>query len=129
MYALISDIESYPEFLPWCQSTRILSRNGDEIHVHIEMSKGGIRKSFTTWNRLQENEMIEMHLLEGPFQRFEGVWRFQTLRSDACKVSLTMDFEFSSHLLHTAFTPALSQMTDSIIDSFCSRAEAIYGKR
>lgn len=129
MYALVSDIESYPDFLPWCQSTRILSRNDDKIHVHIELSKGGIRKSFTTWNRLQENHMIEMHLLEGPFERLEGVWRFQPLRPDACKVSLTMDFEFSNSLLHTAIVPVFSQISDSLMDSFCNRAVEIYGER
>lgn len=129
MYALVSDIESYPDFLPWCRSTRILNQNDDELEVYIEMAKGGMHKSFTTFNRLQANDTIEIHLLEGPFQQLEGLWRFQPLRDDACKICLDMQFEFSSRFLHTAIAPVFSEIADSLMDSFCQRAMDIYGRR
>jgi ribosome-associated toxin RatA of RatAB toxin-antitoxin module len=73
--------------------------------------------------------MIEIRLLEGPFLRLEGFWRFQPLRSDACKVSLDLEFEFSSQLLQLAIGPVFKQITNSLVDAFCKRAVELYGKR
>jgi ribosome-associated toxin RatA of RatAB toxin-antitoxin module len=129
MYSLVSDIESYPAFLPWCRSTQVLSRDGDELRARIEMHKGKVHKSFTTRNRLQKNKMIEIRLLEGPFLRLEGFWHFEALRSDACKVSLYMEFEFSSAVLRLAIGPIFKQIADSLVDAFCRRAVEIYGRR
>jgi len=129
MYGLVNDIESYPRFLPWCRSTQVLSRDADEVRARIEMHKGGVHKSFTTCNRLQPGKMIEIRLLEGPFLRLEGFWRFQALRSDACKVSLDLEFEFSSQLIQVAIGPVFKQITNSLVDAFCKRAVELYGKR
>lgn len=128
MYALVGDIESYPQFLPWCRSTHILSRNEDEVRATIEMVKGGVHKSFTTCNRMQNHKMIDIRLLEGPFKRLEGYWRFEPLRADACKVSLDLEFEFS-HLLRVAIEPVFKQIANSLVDAFCKRAVDLYGKR
>lgn len=129
MYALVDDIEAYPQFLPWCRSTRILSRNEYEVRATIEMVKGGIHKSFTTCNRMQKHKMIDIRLLEGPFKRLEGYWRFEPLRSDASKVSLDLEFEFASTLLRVAVEPIFKQITNSLVDAFCKRAIDLYGKR
>ena len=129
MYALVDDIESYPRFLPWCRSTQVLSRNPDEVRARVEMHKSGVHKSFTTCNRLQPGKMIEIRLLEGPFLRLEGFWRFQSLRSDACKVSLDLEFEFSSQWLQLAIGPVFKQITSSLVEAFCKRAVELYGKR
>ena len=129
MYALVKDIEAYPRFLPWCRSTQILNRNEDEVRATIEMVKGGVHKSFTTCNRMQNHKMIDIRLLEGPFKRLEGYWRFEPLRADASKVSLDMEFEFASPLLRVAVEPVFKQIANSLVDAFCKRAVELYGKR
>ncbi len=129
MYALVEDIEAYPRFLPWCRSTQVLSRNEDEVRATIEMVKGGVHKSFTTCNRMQNHKMIDIRLLEGPFKRLEGYWRFEPLRADASKVSLDMEFEFASSLLRVAVEPVFKQIANSLVDAFCKRAVELYGKR
>ncbi len=127
MFALVDDIETYPEFLPWCKSTRVLSRTKDEVRATIELSKGGVEKAFTTCNRNQKNEMIEMHLVEGPFKRLEGFWRFDALGNDGCKVSLDLEFEFASRVLGLVIGPVFSQVANSLVDSFQQRAVDVYG--
>ena len=129
MYALVEDIEANPRFLPWCRSTQVLSRNEDEVRATIEMVKGGVHKSFTTCNRMQNHKMIDIRLLEGPFKRLEGYWRFEPLRADASKVSLDMEFEFASPLLRVAVEPVFKQIANSLVDAFCKRAVELYGKR
>lgn len=128
MFKLVDDIKSYPEFLPWCAAAREISRNEDEVKASIELAKGTVRKSFTTLNRLQKNKMIEMRLVEGPFRHLEGFWRFDPLDDgQACKVSLDMDFEFSSKLVSMAIGPVFMAVTNSLVDAFVKRAGEIYG--
>ena len=129
MYALVNDVESYPQFLPWCRSARVDHYTEYEVRATIEMAKGGVHKSFTTVNRVQKNKMINIRLLEGPFKRLEGYWRFEPLRADACKISLDMEFEFASQLLRMAIEPVFKQIANSLVDAFCQRAVELYGKR
>lgn len=128
MYALVDDVESYPQFLPWCSGARVLSRTDDEVRAVLELARGNMRKSFTTCNRLQKNKMIELRLLEGPFRHLEGFWRFTPLSDSTCKVSLDMDFEFSNKLSGLIFGPLFNQIANTLVDAFCKRALDVYGK-
>lgn len=128
MFSLVNDIESYSLFLPWCRSSEVLSANEDEIRATIEIAHGSLRKSFTTCNRLQKGKMIEMRLEQGPFKHLEGFWRFDTLGERACKVSLDLDFEFSSKLVGLAMGPVFSQIANTLVDAFSKRAVDVYGK-
>lgn len=129
VFALVDDIESYPQFLPWCKSATILSRSEDEVRAALELSKGGVNKSFTTCNRMKKDKIIEMRLVEGPFHHLEGFWRFDPLGEQASKVSLDMEFEFSSRLLGMTVGPVFNQIAGTLVDSFCKRAVEVYGKR
>ncbi|MEO5702909.1 MAG: type II toxin-antitoxin system RatA family toxin [Gammaproteobacteria bacterium] len=129
MYALVDDIESYAEFLPWCTASRVLSRHVDEVRAVIELARSGMQKSFTTCNRLQKNKMIEIRLVEGPFKHLEGFWRFHALSDESSKVSLDMDFEFSNRLVSLVFGPVFNQITNTLVDAFCKRAANVYGIR
>lgn len=127
MYALVNDIERYPEFLPGCTKATVHSRDEDEVRASISLRKGGIEKSFTTHNRLQPGKMIEVRLVEGPFRHLQGFWRFQPLSADACKVTLDLDFEFSGKMVGLAFGPVFHQVANTLVDSFCKRATQLYG--
>ena len=129
MFALIDDIDAYPEFLPGCRRTQVLSRSADEVRATIELSKGGVEKAFTTCNRIQRNKMIEVRLVEGPFKRLNGFWRFDPLGEQACKVSLDLEFEFASRVLGMVVGPVFHQIANSLVDSFLKRAVEVYGKR
>lgn len=127
MFALVDDINAYPQFLPWCKSSTVLSRTEDEVKATIEIYHSGLHKSFTTCNRNMNNKMIEMRLLEGPFRHLEGFWRFDELGEDGCKISLDLEFEFSNRLVGMAFGPIFSQIANSLVDAFCNRAKEVYG--
>lgn len=132
MFALVDDVEAYPQFLPWCRSARVWNRDDDQVRASVELAKGAIQKSFTTLNRLQHNKMIEMRLIEGPFHHLEGFWRFDNLGTGddrACKVTLDLEYEFSSALLAMTVGPVFNQVANKLVDAFCQRAETVYGKR
>lgn len=130
MFALVGDVETYPDFLPWCTQARVDSRDEDTVRATIELSKGSLRKTFTTCNRLQKDKMIEMRLVEGPFRRLEGFWRFDALKGgEATKVSLDLDFEFSNRLMGMAIGPVFNQVANTLVDAFVVRAREVYGER
>ena len=129
MFALVDDVESYPQFLPWCKSSRVLSRDEDEVRASLDLVRGGFEKSFTTCNRLQKNKMIQIRLVEGPFRHLEGYWRFEPIGDRACKVSLDLDFEFANKLIGMAMGPLFNQITNTLVDSFCKRAVDVFGNR
>ena len=129
MYSLVRDIEAYPQFLPWCTQAKILSRDQDEVRATLWLSKGGVDKAFTTRNRHQNNKMIEIRLVEGPFKCLEGFWRFDPLGDAGCKVSLDIAFEFANRMLSLVVGPVFNQVANSLVDSFQKRAADVYGKR
>lgn len=127
MFALVDDIEAYPEFLPWCSGSQILSRGLEIVEARVDISKGGFKKSFTTRNRLDDQSSISMSLIDGPFSHLEGVWRFIALREDASKISLELDFEMAGKLANLAFGSIFNQICNTMVGSFTQRAKQIYG--
>jgi ribosome-associated toxin RatA of RatAB toxin-antitoxin module len=128
MYGLVCDFESYPDFLPWCSDSRLISRSPDEICGELEVSRVGIKQRFSTCNRLVENERMDIALRDGPFRKLQGGWRFSALQADACKVELVLDFEFAGRLIDAAFGRVFNQIASTLVDAFCKRADEIYGR-
>ena len=126
MYELVEDVESYPRFLPWCSSSRILRRSGDVVDAELEISKAGFHKSFATRNTLLAPEQIRISLLEGPFSHLEGVWTFTPLRQDASKISLELEFEMLGKLTNLAFGTLFNQICNTMVDAFSERAKSVY---
>jgi ribosome-associated toxin RatA of RatAB toxin-antitoxin module len=127
MYALVDEVERYPEFLPWCRGAREWTRSEDEVQATLEMQRGPLRHAFTTRNRLQQDKMIEMRLVEGPFRHLEGFWRFSELGENATRVSLDLEYEFSSRMLQLAIGPVFAQIANTLVDAFCARARDLHG--
>ena len=125
LFEIVNDVESYPEFLPWCKDARLLSRTGDELCGEIVVSKAGVTKAFSTCNTLYPHERIEINLREGPFRKLHGAWEFIELRKNACKVVLSLEFEFSSGLMDKAFGIVFAQIANSLVDAFCKRANEL----
>jgi len=126
MYGLVNDIESYPEFVPGCDSSEVLSRTEDEVRASLTLSSAGMSKSFTTLNRLQPAKMIEIRLLDGPFKQLEGFWRFEDQANSSSRIVLDLEFEFSNRLLAMMFGPLFYQMASRLVDAFKDRANEVY---
>ena len=126
MYQLVDDITSYKDFLPWCGESVEHKRDNVMVEATVTITKGSINKAFSTRNILQENEVIEMQLLDGPFKKLHGFWRFEALSETDCKISLDLDFEFSNLLVGLAIGPIFNQVANTLVDSFVERAKSTY---
>ncbi|MFZ6721058.1 type II toxin-antitoxin system RatA family toxin [Undibacterium sp. Ji49W] len=127
MFALVDDVEKYPQFLPWCGEVRVVERTDNELVATLAINYHGIKQQFTTKNNNQRPHLMQMNLVEGPFRQLSGCWKFTELRVDACKIEFDLNYEFSSKLLEHLIGPVFSKIANSFVDSFCTRAEALYG--
>ena len=127
MFNIVDNIEAYPEFLPWCTGSRIISRQPEMVEAELMISKGGFKKTFSTRNLIDKNGTIKLSLLDGPFSSLEGTWVFMPLREDASKISLDLEFEMKSKFASLAFGAVFNQICNTMVSSFTQRAKMIYG--
>ena len=124
MYALVENIEAYPQFLPWCTAAQVLERAGNRTRATLTAGVGGLSHAFTTLNENRPGEAIDMHLVSGPFRKFEGRWRFVPLGPGACRIEFSLQYEFSGRLLGKVLSPLFDGMADSMVEAFVRRAGA-----
>lgn len=127
MFALVCDVQSYPEFLPWCVGAHLVSETDDELIAGMTISKGGIEQTFTTRNQKHKPEWMTMELVDGPFSKLNGKFTFKPLNEEACKVTLELDFEVAGKILSLTLSPVFKQAANTMVDAFVQRADAVYG--
>jgi len=127
MFDLVNDIENYPAFMQGCKSASIISRTETELVGELCLAKAGISHRFTTRNTLTRPALIEMQLVEGNFSRFHANWTFAPLTDYACKVTLTMEFEFKTGLVAFAAEKLFSSSANNLVDALVARAQTVYG--
>lgn len=127
MFELVDDIEAYAEFLPWCGKATETFRDDKKVEASLLISYSGLNKAFATQNKNTAYEKIEMQLLDGPFKNLDGIWYFEPLGESACKISLNLDFEFSSKIVSITLGPVFSKIANTLVDAFIKRADSIYG--
>lgn len=126
MFNIVNDVARYSEFVPYCTESKVCHRDEDEVQATLVIAAAGMSKSFTTHNRLQHNKMIEIRLIDGPFSHLEGFWRFDEI-PEGCQISFDLEFEFSGRMLSMLLGPLFDQITNKMVDSFCERADVLYG--
>jgi len=127
MFALINDIESYPQFVPGVTHARVESRGDREIVATLGVKRGAMKAEFTTRNILEPDSRIVMKRVRGPFRELEGVWQLTPIGAQGCKVELSLRYEFSSRLLEKLIGPVFGYIANSMVDAFVKRAQTLYG--
>ena len=131
MFALVADVEKYPEFLPLCEGLVVRSRkerDGKALLV-ADMTVGykAIRETFTTQVLLNPAERaIDVKYLDGPFKYLDNRWRFNELPSGGCEVHFFIDYEFKSRILGAVMGSMFDRAFRMFSEAFEERARKIY---
>ena len=126
MFALVSDINSYPEYMSGCADAQILEQGEDWLKARLDLAKGGFKQSLVTRNTLVYPHTINMELVSGPFKKFNGRWDFTSLSEGACKVSLVLDYEFSTRIFGAMMKKLFETVASEQVHCLCDRAKRIY---
>lgn len=134
MYALVADVQSYAEFLPWCAASRVRERRqteaGEVLDAELVVSFRVFRERFGSRVTLRpEQRTIDVEYLEGPFRYLNNHWHFQPVSETECEVDFFVDFEFRSRLLQSLIGVVFNEAMRRIVRAFEQRAEVLYGKR
>ncbi|ABM59609.1 type II toxin-antitoxin system RatA family toxin [Verminephrobacter eiseniae] len=130
MFALVTAVEHYPRFLPWCDRCVVLEQTADGMTAEIGIALGGIHQSFVTRNTHQAGRHVHMHLVKGPFSRLDGDWHFHPVGDGtqrACKIELRLHYGFGNPALAALVGPVFDRIAGSLVDAFVARAKQIYG--
>ena len=122
IFNLINDIESYPNYLPWCTKSEAKKESVDTIIGKIFISKSFINWNFSTKNTIKKNELISLELVDGPFENLTGKWTFSSINKFNTKVSLDIDYKFKSSIIELSIEPIFSSIMNSILKSFVQEA-------
>jgi coenzyme Q-binding protein COQ10 len=132
MFALVADVEKYPEFLPLCEALTVRSRrerDGRTVLV-ADMTAGykAIRETFTTQVLLKPEETtIDVKYLDGPFRYLTNEWRFEPLEGGGSTVYFFIEYEFKSRILGAVMGAMFDRGFRMFADAFQKRADALYG--
>ncbi|OHC73555.1 MAG: ubiquinone-binding protein [Rhodospirillales bacterium RIFCSPLOWO2_12_FULL_58_28] len=127
MFDLVADIEKYPEFLPWCVSTRIRERNGNELVADMVIGFNIFRERFTSTVKLDRPGRIDVSYADGPFKYLNNHWIFNKVEGGKCEVDFFVDFEFRSGLLQKMIGAVFETAVRVMVSAFRKRARDIYG--
>jgi ribosome-associated toxin RatA of RatAB toxin-antitoxin module len=124
MFALVDGVERYPGFLPWCSGSEVLERTAEVTRARIDIDYHGLKSHFTTRNRKKAPESITLQFEEGPFETFQGEWRFKPLGEEGCRVEFSLDYSFSSTALQLLLGPVFGHIVETLVERFVEEAQA-----
>lgn len=130
MYTLVTQVDQYPQFLPWCDHARVLAQTDTGMEAEVGILFSGVRQSFITRNTHVPGWRVDMQLVSGPFSQLHGQWLFYPLGDGsqrACKVELQLVYGFDSPALAKVVGPVFDKIAASMVDAFVKRAQQVYG--
>jgi coenzyme Q-binding protein COQ10 len=133
MFALVADVERYPEFVPLCQALKVLRRTAGREGVEIltasmTVAYRLIRETFTSRVTLDRARLaILVEYLDGPFSHLDNRWNFRTLADGGCEVEFFISYEFRSRTLGMLMGTVFEAAFRRFAEAFERRADFIYG--
>ena len=125
LFALVDAVEDYPDFLPWCSGAEVFERSDRVTRARIDIDYRGLRAAFTTRNAKRPPHEMDLALVDGPFERFEGRWRFAALGEAGCRIELVMDYELASGAMQALLAPVFAHVAQTLVERFVERADAL----
>ncbi|HKU64214.1 MAG TPA: type II toxin-antitoxin system RatA family toxin [Rhizomicrobium sp.] len=130
MYAVVCDVEKYPQFLPWVLALRVLSRHENGMTAEMAVGYGALRERYTSDIKLDPRvhriDVVQVNQegVKGPFKTLENHWQFTPCKG-GCEVTFSILFEFKSRLLHSVAGAKFEKVMLKMADAFEARAAAL----
>ncbi|MDX1711576.1 MAG: type II toxin-antitoxin system RatA family toxin [Rhodovibrionaceae bacterium] len=129
LFELVADVESYPEFLPWCIGARVRKREGNTLTADLVIGFKMIRERFTSRVKLDPDNMrIDVSYLDGPFKYLDNHWIFYK-HHEGCLIDFYVDFEFRTRFLQKMIQPLFNEAVKRMVKAFETRANELYAPR
>lgn len=133
LFALVGNVDAYPEFVPWIQSMRTWNARSEGEGISLVDAQAGVGFAFlkekfsTRVRRDAAVRQVDVQLLSGPFKHLANRWRFVAVEGGT-KIEFDIDFEFKSRLLSGMLAANFHHAVDKLMSCFEARAQALYGR-
>jgi coenzyme Q-binding protein COQ10 len=133
LFALVGNVDAYPEFVPWIQSMRTWNARSEGEGISLVDAQAGVgfaflKEKFSTRVRRDAGaRQVDVQLLSGPFKHLANRWRFVEVQGGT-KIEFDIDFEFKSRLLSGMLAANFHHAVDKLMSCFEARAKALYGR-
>ena len=121
VFNIVNRVDLYKNFVPYCVESKIIFEQNDEMEARIDFNLKGLATSFTTRNKINNNESIDMKLVEGPFKKLDGKWEFKEIDNKTL-VFLTINYEAESKIVEYTVTKSLEKITNYLVNAFVSQS-------
>ena len=128
LYALVLDVQKYPQFLPWCLAARVKSQTESELTADLIIGFNMFHETFTSYVEFDSDKLeIDVRYAEGPFKHLTNNWKFLP-HEDGCEIDFYVDFEFNSRLLQSVIETLFTEAVRRMVRAFEARADKLYKK-
>ncbi|MCE2517851.1 MAG: type II toxin-antitoxin system RatA family toxin [Alphaproteobacteria bacterium] len=128
LYALVADVKSYPEFLPWCMGARIREQDDSSMRADLMIGFRLYREKFTSYVDLDPaSRTINVEYADGPFKYLKNAWVFRP-HPDGCEIDFYVDFEFKSALFQSVVETLFGEAVKKMVRAFETRADALHDR-
>ena len=127
LYEIVIDVESYPEFLPWCLSSRIVKKI-DDSNFDAELTVGykAIDEKYISRIKAEYEKKIISKAISGPFKSLDSSWYFKNIDKKQCRVDFMIEYQFKSFFLDKVMGSLFKKATIKMLDAFEQRAKSLY---
>lgn len=138
MYALVADVERYPEFLPWVLKVRsrkreTLTDGRESFTADLMIGFKMVREKYTSRVLLTPYERVDVNYIQGPLKYLNNHWKFKELFQENgtshCEIDFFVDFEFKSRILQNLIGALFNEAVRRMVGAFETRAVELYGPR
>jgi coenzyme Q-binding protein COQ10 len=132
MFALVADVEKYPQFVPLCQALTVRSRTEREggctvLLAQMTVAYSFFHETFTSRVTLKPAErIIDVEYVDGPFRRMENRWLFRPVDEGHCEVDFHIDWEMRSRTLGAMVGSVVERAFRRFAGAFEARADKVY---
>ena len=121
VFNIVNRVDLYKNFVPYCVDSKIIFEENNEMEAKLNFNLKGLTTSFTTRNKINDNESIEMVLIDGPFKKLDGKWEFKEVDNKTI-IFLTINYEAENKIVEYTVTKSLEKITNYLVSAFVSES-------
>lgn len=126
LFALVVDVDKYPEFLPWCIASRVTKNESNILEADLIIGYKMIREKFSSRVTMTPNAHVHVEYLDGPMKYLSNHWHFIPEPDGGCTIDFYVDFEFKNPVLHNFISVFFNKAVSKMVQAFEDRAKDLY---
>lgn len=127
LFDLVADVKRYPEFLPWCISSRVKPPKDNVFYADLIIGYKMIREKYGSRVTLNAPDHIHVEYTSGPMKYLSNHWKFIEEEDGSCTIDFFVDFEFKNRILQNLIGVFFNEIVQRMVKAFEMRAQDLYG--